>query len=78
LTPYEALRTGTIEVARHLGEEGRSGVVRPGARADLLLLDANPLEDIENTMAIAGVVVNGRWIPGEERSRRLAELRTGG
>ncbi|HUG41586.1 MAG TPA: amidohydrolase family protein, partial [Longimicrobiales bacterium] len=46
LTPYEALRTGTIEVARHLGEEGRSGVVRPGARADLLLLDANPLEDI--------------------------------
>lgn len=76
LTPYQALRTGTVEVARHLGEEGRSGVVRPDARADLVLLDDNPLEDIENTLEIAGVVVNGRWISGEERERRLAELRT--
>lgn len=76
LTPYEALRTGTIEIARHLGEEGRSGVVRPGARADLILLDENPLEDIENTMRIAGVVVDGRWISAEERERRLEELRT--
>lgn len=50
----------------------------PGARADVILLDANPLDDIENTMRIAGVVVNGRWIPGEERERRLANLRTGG
>ncbi len=76
LTPYEALSTGTIEIARHLDEEGRSGVVRPGARADLILLDANPLEDIENTMRIAGVVVDGRWISAEERERRLEELRT--
>lgn len=36
------------------------------------------LDDIENTMRIAGLVVNGRWIPGEERRRRLANLRTGG
>ncbi|MBW3554729.1 MAG: amidohydrolase family protein [Gemmatimonadetes bacterium] len=78
LTPWQALRTGTVEIARHLGEEGRSGVIRPGARADLILLDANPLESIENTMRIAGVVVNGRWISGEERERRLAGLRTGG
>lgn len=76
LTPYQALRTGTVAIARHLGEDGASGVVLPGARADLILLHANPLEDIENTMAIAGVVVNGRWIGAEERERRLAELRT--
>jgi imidazolonepropionase-like amidohydrolase len=74
LTPYQALRTGTVNVASFLGEEGRSGVVRPGARADLLLLDGNPLDNIANTLRISGVVVNGRWISGEERSRRLAEL----
>jgi imidazolonepropionase-like amidohydrolase len=74
LTPWQALRTGTVEVARHLGEEGRSGVIREGARADLILLDANPLDDIRNSMAIAGVVVNGRWVSGPQRERMLAEL----
>jgi imidazolonepropionase-like amidohydrolase len=78
LTPYEALRTGTVNIARHLNEEGESGVVRAGARADLVLLDANPLDNIENTQRIAGVVVNGRWISSAERDRLLAGLRVGG
>jgi imidazolonepropionase-like amidohydrolase len=76
LTPFQALRTGTCDVAQHLGEGGAVGVVRPRARADLILLDANPLEDIENSMRIHGVVLNGRWIGPEERSRRLEALRT--
>jgi hypothetical protein len=75
LTPYQALRTGTVDVARFLKEEGRSGVVHAGARADLLLLDANPLQDIGNTLRIAGVVVNGRWIDAADRERMLAALR---
>ena len=74
LTPYQALRTGTVNVAKFLGEEGRSGVVRQGARADLLLIDGNPLQDIANTLRISGVVVNGRWISSEERSRMLGTL----
>lgn len=74
LTPYQALRTGTVNVAKFLGEEGRSGVVRQGARADLLLIDGNPLQDIANTLRISGVVVNGRWIGSEERSRMLGTL----
>jgi imidazolonepropionase-like amidohydrolase len=74
LTPYQALRTGTVDVAKFLGEEGRSGVVRVGARADLLLLDANPLEAIANSLRINGVVVNGRWIGPAERERMLAAL----
>lgn len=74
LTPYQALRTGTVDVAQFLGEAGRGGVVRAGARADLLLLDANPLQDIANTLRISGVVVNGRWIGGEERTRMLEAL----
>ena len=76
LTPYQALRTGTVDVARFMGEEGRSGVVRAGARADLLLLDANPLDAIANSLRINGVVVNGRWIGPAERARMLEALAT--
>ena len=74
LTPYQALRTGTVDVAKFMGEEGRAGVVRAGARADLILLDANPLEAIGNSLRINGVVVNGRWIGPAERERMLAAL----
>jgi len=74
LTPYQALRTGTVNVAKFLGEEGQSGVVRVGARADLLLLDANPLQDVANSLKINGVVVNGRWIGPAERERMLGTL----
>jgi len=74
LTPYQALRTGTVDVAKFMGEDGRSGVVRVGARADLLLLDANPLDAIANSLRINGVVVNGRWIGPAERERMLAAL----
>jgi imidazolonepropionase-like amidohydrolase len=74
LTPYQALRTGTVNVAKFMGEEGRAGVVRTGARADLLLLDANPLDAIVNTLRINGVVVNGRWIGPTERARMLDAL----
>ena len=74
LTPYQALRTGTVNVAKYMKEEGRSGVVRTGARADLILLDANPLVNIANSSRINGVVVNGRWIGSAEREQLLAGL----
>ena len=76
LTPYQSLRTGTVNVATFLGEPGRSGVVRQGARADLILLEANPLQDISNSLRINGVVVNGRWIGPAERERMLNGLMT--
>jgi imidazolonepropionase-like amidohydrolase len=66
LTPYEALRTGTASAgeffARNFGAEP-SGTITPMARADLVLLDANPLTDIRNTRRIRGVVVRGEWMP---------------
>lgn len=74
LTPYQALRTGTVNVAKFLKEEGRSGVVQRGARADLILLDANPLQDIANSQRISGVVLNGRWIGSTDREQMLARL----
>jgi imidazolonepropionase-like amidohydrolase len=72
LTPYQALKTGTANVGEYFGTT--DGVVAAGRRADLLLLDANPLDSIANSSRIAGVVVNGRWLPKGEIDKRLAEL----
>jgi imidazolonepropionase-like amidohydrolase len=69
LTPYEALRTGTVAVAEFL--DTRTGVVAVGHRADLVLLDADPLEDIGNSRRIHGVVLRGAWYPAAELEQRL-------
>jgi hypothetical protein len=67
LTPYQALVAGTRApgtwVANHVVRAERFGVVAVGQRADLVLLTANPLEDVENVSRIAGVMTRGRWIP---------------
>jgi imidazolonepropionase-like amidohydrolase len=75
LTPFQALATGTTNVARFFGWPD-TGTIAAGKRADLVLLDANPLADISNTARIAGVVVNGRWLSGEDIQRRLEALKT--
>jgi len=72
LTPYEALVTGTRGVAAHLGTASRAGTVEAGKDADLVLLDANPLQDIANTARVAGVMNRGRWLAKAEIDRRLA------
>jgi imidazolonepropionase-like amidohydrolase len=74
LTPYQALATGTRNVRAHLTSERRF-TIRDIDRANLLLLDANPLENIANTTRIAGVMSGGRWIPKTEIDRRLAAMR---
>lgn len=66
LTPYQALATGTTNVARFLGTSDSTGTVAAGKRADLVLLKGNPLADIHNTAALAGVMVGGRWLPRGE------------
>jgi imidazolonepropionase-like amidohydrolase len=77
LTPYEALETGTRNIARYFGTERETGTVEQGKRADLVLLDADPLADIRNTTRRAGVMVRGRWLPRAELERRLAEVARG-
>jgi imidazolonepropionase-like amidohydrolase len=75
LTPFEALVTGTRAVAAHFGTLDRTGTIEAGKRADLVLLDGNPLQDISNTLRIAGVMIGGRWLPKSEIDRRLNEGR---
>jgi imidazolonepropionase-like amidohydrolase len=61
-TPMEALRSATAIPARVLGIADRAGTIEPGKYADLVLLDRDPLADITNTRAIAGVILRGVWI----------------
>lgn len=71
LTPYQALVTGTRAVAEHLGTSTSAGTIDVGKRADLVLLDGNPLQEIGNTSKIAGVMIGGRWLPKSEIDKRL-------
>lgn len=75
LTPFQALQTGTVNVARFFGAEREFGTVEAGKRADLVLLEGNPLEDIRNFSRQAGVMVRGRWLPKADMDARLASLR---
>lgn len=63
LSPFEALQCSTVNVAAYLGEAGTAGVIQPGARADFILLDKNPLLDIKNSRSVSGVFTRGRWLP---------------
>jgi imidazolonepropionase-like amidohydrolase len=74
LTPYEALATGTRNVARFFGAEGEFGTVEPGRVADLVLLEGNPLEDVGRVGRPLGVMVRGRWLPRAELERRLERV----
>jgi hypothetical protein len=71
LTPYQALETGTKNVALFYGTLDETGTVAAGKRADLVLLQANPLADIRHTTRLAGVMIGGRWLPREELDRRF-------
>jgi imidazolonepropionase-like amidohydrolase len=75
LTPYQALATGTRNVAQHSGTLDRAGTVEAGRHADLVLLDANPLENVANASRIAGVAIRGRWLPKAEIDKRLRQNR---
>jgi imidazolonepropionase-like amidohydrolase len=73
LTPFEALRTGTSSVADFLGLN--TGTIEPGRDADLVLLDASPLEDIANTKRVHGVMLRGDWISESDIESMLAAIR---
>ena len=73
MTPFEILASGTRNAAEHFGSED-FGLVEVGRRGDLILLQANPLDDVANMAKRAGVMVRGRWMPAPMIQARLAEL----
>ncbi|MFP2912670.1 amidohydrolase family protein [Pyxidicoccus sp. 3LFB2] len=74
LPALAVLEAATRGAAEYLGEAAEWGTVAPGRRADLLLLDADPRQDVRNTRELAGVVLRGRWLPRSELDAMLAEV----
>jgi imidazolonepropionase-like amidohydrolase len=75
LTPLQALRAATITPAEFLEAADSLGTVAPGKMADLVLLDADPLQDIRNTERIAAVVLGGRYLPKSKLDAMLPHAR---
>lgn len=65
MTPHEALRSATLHGAQFLGLDGEIGSLEVGKLADLVVLNANPLDDIYNTEDVHSVMVNGRLFDAE-------------
>jgi imidazolonepropionase-like amidohydrolase len=78
LSPYQVLQSGTVNVGRYtrevLGKPGNFGTVAAGLRADLVLLDANPLTDLNNITRRAGVMARGRWFTAAELNAGLEAM----
>lgn len=78
LSRYDIVETGTRNVARYveedLGGDGDFGTVVEGNRADLVLLEEDPLEDLEHLRHVAGVMARGEWLSGAEIQERLEAM----
>jgi imidazolonepropionase-like amidohydrolase len=74
LTPFQALQTGTVNVAAYLHQSGKSGIIKAGAASDLILLAGNPLQDITRTQQIEGVMLGSRWLPKTYLQQALKKL----
>jgi hypothetical protein len=75
MSPYETLKAATVNAASFFGESGSWGTLGPGKRADMLILEENPLLNIENLNTIKGVVLDGTWLPKEELDRMGQEMK---
>jgi imidazolonepropionase-like amidohydrolase len=64
LSPYEVLRIATVDAAEFLGDSNEFGTIAVGRRADLLLVDSDPLDDVAALQGLRGVVLRGAWRPG--------------
>jgi imidazolonepropionase-like amidohydrolase len=73
-TPLEALQTATLNPARFFQMEEQLGSIEQGRTADMVLLEANPLEDIANTQKIAAVILNGHYFSHAELQKMLLKV----
>ncbi|HKY61152.1 MAG TPA: alpha/beta fold hydrolase, partial [Gemmatimonadota bacterium] len=74
MSPWEILASGTRAVGEYFAGEDDFGTIAPGQRADLVLLSADPLQDVASLSGIEGVMVRGRWHPKTAIDERLAAI----
>lgn len=74
MSTYEILESGTRRVGDYFEAWDSFGTVAVGRRADLILLEANPLQSVANVSRRAGVMVRGHWLPENEIQQRLAQI----
>jgi len=74
LTPYQALKAGTRDAAEFMGALDETGTISVGKRADLILLESNPLEGIMNVTRRVGVMGRGQWHTANDLQKQLDAL----
>jgi imidazolonepropionase-like amidohydrolase len=74
MSNFEILKSGTVNVGEYFKAKDSFGTIEPGKRADVVLLNANPLEDIANVSKIEGVMVRGRWFSHADIWSRLDKI----
>jgi len=73
-TPYQVLQSGTKNVGDYFKGKDNFGTIEVSKRADLLLVEGNPLKDVAQVAKRAGVMLRGRWLPESELRKRLDEI----
>jgi imidazolonepropionase-like amidohydrolase len=74
ISKYEVIRSGTVNVGEYFRAQDRFGAIAPGQRADMVMLDANPLDNVANYQKISGVVLRGKWMPASDIDARLKQI----
>ncbi len=74
LTSYQVLQASTVIPARYFRKSSEFGTIEAGKRADLVLLEQNPLKNIANTCTISGVMSRGQWFSKEDLSKRVEQI----
>ncbi|HSF52904.1 MAG TPA: amidohydrolase family protein, partial [Algoriphagus sp.] len=75
LTPLEALQASMINGPAYFGMENQYGSIESGKKASMVLLNKNPLENIENTLSIESVIVEGKYFSRSELDQMLSEIK---
>jgi len=76
MTPFEVLQTGTRNVGEYFAHQDTFGLVAVGHRADLVLVNENPLTDVKHIATRSGVMIRGHWYSNEEIQNRLDTIET--
>ena len=74
MTPYEIYKTGSSNVGEYFKDQDTFGLVAPGHRADLILLNANPLDNVLNLQKRSGVMTRGQWLSEDEIQEELSRI----